>query len=95
MDEYATVGALIDLYLKKYGEDEVVILCRSNRRAIKYNLGILKKKNSRTFILLLSVISLSLAVVCINLLPLTFRKEEVAILIDDLLHLVNFSCVKG
>lgn len=26
MDEYATVGALIDLYLKKYGEDETTLI---------------------------------------------------------------------
>lgn len=33
------IECLSDSY-SKYGEDEVVVLCRSNRRAIKYNLGI-------------------------------------------------------
>lgn len=31
--------ALTDAY-SKYGEDETVVLCRSNKRAIRYNLGI-------------------------------------------------------
>ncbi len=30
MDEYATVGALIDLYLKKYGEDETTLIPGTN-----------------------------------------------------------------
>ncbi len=33
------IETISDAY-SKYGEDETVILCRSNRRAIKYNLGI-------------------------------------------------------
>ena len=33
------IEAITDAY-SRYGEDEAVILCRSNRRAIKYNLGI-------------------------------------------------------
>lgn len=33
------IEKISDAY-SRYGEDEVVILCRSNRRAIKYNLGI-------------------------------------------------------
>ena len=33
------IEAISDAY-GKYGEDETVILCRSNKRAIKYNLGI-------------------------------------------------------
>ena len=38
-----TGGELIDTIsdaYSRYGEDETVILCRSNRRAIKYNLGV-------------------------------------------------------
>ena len=38
-----TGGELIDTITDayaRYGEDETVILCRSNRRAIKYNLGV-------------------------------------------------------
>lgn len=30
MDEYATVGALIDLYLKKFGEDETTLIPGTN-----------------------------------------------------------------
>lgn len=30
MDEYATVGVLIDLYLKKYGEDETTLIPGTN-----------------------------------------------------------------
>lgn len=30
MDEYATVGTLIDLYLKKYGEDETTLIPGTN-----------------------------------------------------------------
>ena len=33
------IETITDAY-SRYGEDETVILCRSNRRAIKYNLGI-------------------------------------------------------
>ena len=33
------IDTISDAY-SRYGEDETVILCRSNRRAIKYNLGI-------------------------------------------------------
>lgn len=33
------VDALTDAYAR-YGEDETVILCRSNKRAIRYNLGV-------------------------------------------------------
>lgn len=33
------IESISDAY-SRYGEDETVILCRSNRRAIKYNLGI-------------------------------------------------------
>lgn len=33
------IDALSDAY-SKYGEDDVVVLCRSNKRAIRYNLGI-------------------------------------------------------
>lgn len=33
------IESLSDAF-SRYGEDEVVVLCRSNRRAIKYNLGI-------------------------------------------------------
>ena len=33
------IDAISDAY-SRYGEDETVILCRSNRRAIKYNLGV-------------------------------------------------------
>lgn len=30
MDEYETVGSLIDLYLKKYGEDETTLIPGTN-----------------------------------------------------------------
>lgn len=30
MNEYATVGTLIDLYLKKYGEDETTLIPGTN-----------------------------------------------------------------
>lgn len=30
MDEYATVGALIDLYLNEYGEDETTLIPGTN-----------------------------------------------------------------
>ncbi len=33
------IEALTDAY-SKYGEDETVILCRSNKRAVKYNMGV-------------------------------------------------------
>ena len=33
------IDTISDAY-SRYGEDETVILCRSNRRAIKYNLGV-------------------------------------------------------
>ena len=33
------IETITDAY-ERYGEDEVVILCRSNKRAIKYNLGV-------------------------------------------------------
>lgn len=39
VDGGGLIEAISDAY-DRYGEDETVILCRSNRRAIRYNLGI-------------------------------------------------------
>ena len=46
MDEYATVGALIDLYLKKYGEDEVVINSSLDASPFILNFSLLRHKAS-------------------------------------------------